>query len=84
MLGWEVQTVVPGHGAVSGLEALRVQRNYLSAMRDQVRDGMRAGKSADQLVTELDLRKYGFIASDQAANATSVRAMYRHLGSGNP
>jgi glyoxylase-like metal-dependent hydrolase (beta-lactamase superfamily II) len=84
MVGWQVQKVVPGHGAVSGLEALRVQRDYLSAMRDQIQDGMRAGKSADQLATEVDLRKYGFIASDRPANETSVRAMYRHLGSGNP
>ena len=84
MSSWDLKTVVPGHGPVAGPEALRAQREYLAGMLEQVKDGMRAGKTADQLANELDLRKYGFIASDAASNATSVRAMYRHLAAGSP
>jgi cyclase len=84
MSGWDPKTVVPGHGAVAGPEALRLQHAYLAGMVQQVQDGIRAGKTADQLATELDLRKYGFIASSAPANATSIRAVYRHLAAGAP
>jgi cyclase len=79
MIGWEVKTVVPGHGAVSGPDALRTQRAYLNGMLTQVQAGRQAGKTADQLATEIDLRSFGFIASDQPSNATSIRAMYHRL-----
>jgi cyclase len=79
MIGWEVATVVPGHGAVSGPDALRAQRAYLAGMLTQVQAGRHAGKTADQLATEIDLRAFGFIASDQPSNATSIRAMYHRL-----
>jgi cyclase len=84
MMSWNLATVVPGHGAVSGPDVLRIQKEYLAGMRAQVQDGIRAGKTEDQLANELDLRKYGFIASNAPANATSVRAMYRHLSAGKP
>jgi cyclase len=84
MTAWNLTTVVPGHGAVAGPEALHQQKDYLAGMRAQVQQGISAGKTADQLATELDFHKYGFIASDAPANAVSVRAMYRHLTAGNP
>jgi hypothetical protein len=79
MIGWDVATVVPGHGPASGPDALRTQRAYLSGMLEQVQAGRRAGKTADQLATEIDLRSFGFIASDQPSNATSIRAMVHRL-----
>lgn len=48
-------------------------------MLNKVREGKRAGKSADQLASEIDLRPRGVIASDVDANAKSIRAMYNHL-----
>jgi cyclase len=84
MSSWAPEKVVPGHGAVAGPEALRAQRAYLAGMLQQVQGGIAAGKTADQLATELDLRKYGFIASDTPANATSIRNMYKHLAAGAP
>jgi hypothetical protein len=48
----------------------------LAGMLTQGQAGRHAGKTADQLATEVDLRGFGFIASDQPSNATSIRAMY--------
>jgi cyclase len=79
MIGWDVATVVPGHGGVSTADALRTQRAYLAGMLTQVREGRQAGKTADQLASEIDLRGFGFIASDQPSNAASIRAMYHRL-----
>jgi len=79
MIGWAPATVIPGHGAPGSVEALRNDRSYLMDMLNQVREGKRAGKSADELAKTIDLTRHGTIAHDQDANATSIRAMYRHL-----
>jgi cyclase len=78
MESWDPTTVVPGHGSPSSKAALTAQREYLADMLAQVRAGRKAGKSADQLVSEIDLSKHGGIASSAAGNATSIRAMYKH------
>jgi cyclase len=78
MASWDVKTVIPGHGTPSAPPALRVQHEYLADMLKQVRAGIHAGKSADELA-KINLSKDGFIAGDAEANANSIRAMYRHL-----
>lgn len=79
MISWEPSVVIPGHGAPGSVQALKTQREYLADMLNQVRAGIRAGKSADELVKTIDLRRDGNIANDTEANATSIRAMYRRL-----
>lgn len=79
MISWTPGTVIPGHGAPGSIEALQTQRGYLSDMLTWVREGKKAGKSADDLVQAIDLSRHGTIAHDADANATSIRAMYRHL-----
>lgn len=79
MASWGIDTVVPGHGPTGPVSVLRVQRDYLADMLAQVRAGIQAGKSADDLARTIDLRKHGTIANDAEANASSIRAMYRHL-----
>jgi glyoxylase-like metal-dependent hydrolase (beta-lactamase superfamily II) len=83
---WDVQILVPGHGSLGTTETLRGQREYISDMLQQVRAGLRAGKTADQLASEIDLSKHGSFGSDQHApgmsNASSIRAMYRKVAAG--
>jgi glyoxylase-like metal-dependent hydrolase (beta-lactamase superfamily II) len=77
---WDVNTVIPGHGTPATRPALKAQREYLADMLNQVRTGRRAGKSADALAREIDLSRHGSLAANAAANASSIRAMYKHLG----
>jgi len=79
MTSWQPEIVVPGHGAPDSVQALKMERAYLGDMLNQVRNGIRTGKSADELSKTIDLRSHGTIANDSEANATSIRAMYRHL-----
>ena len=43
ILGWDVETVVPGHGPISDKAAVRELRDYLAALRDQARARYDAG-----------------------------------------
>lgn len=43
ILGWDVETVVPGHGPIGDKAAVRELRDYLTALRDQARARYDAG-----------------------------------------
>ena len=43
ILGWDVETVVPGHGPISGKTEVRALRDYLAELRDQARARHDAG-----------------------------------------
>jgi hypothetical protein len=77
MAGWDVNTVVPGHGAPGDTGTLRAQADYLADMWKKVVAGKRAGKPADQLAKEIDLSRHGNFGVDTDRNATAIRAMYR-------
>jgi glyoxylase-like metal-dependent hydrolase (beta-lactamase superfamily II) len=74
---WDVKTVVPGHGRPGTTETLRGQRAYLADMIGQVRAGIRASKTAEQLEAEVDLSRHSPFGAGPSAN--SVRAVYRKL-----
>jgi cyclase len=75
----DAKIVVPGHGRVGTVEALRGQGAYLADMTAQVRAGIAAGKTADQLAEQVDLSKHQPWGASRAANASSVRAIHRNL-----
>ena len=77
MAQWDVKTVVPGHGRPGAVEILRGQRAYLADMLDQVRAGIRASKTVEQLAREIDLSRHQPFGA--ASSANSVRAIYRKL-----
>ncbi len=82
LLTWDVKTVVPGHGAPVDLRKMSEQRDYLNDMLDQVKNGIRSGKTADELARDIDLGRHGSFGANAGANATSMRAMFRFLTSG--
>jgi cyclase len=76
---WNIRTLVPGHGSLGTTETLRAQRAYLADMLEKVRAGLRAGKTADQLVKEVDLSKHGSFGVNTEHNGNSIRSMSRRL-----
>ncbi len=80
---WAVQTVIPGHGNLGNTQTLIDQRNYLADMLDQVRIGIKAGKSKQDLVNEIDLSKHPVRGKNTVSNTRSIRAMYDRLSQKN-
>jgi cyclase len=76
---WDVKTVVPGHGRPGSTATLLGQRAYLADALAQVRAGIQGGQSADQLAAQADLSRHQPFGASPAANAGSVRAIYRRL-----
>lgn len=76
---WDVKTVLPGHGSPGTRKTLLGQRKYIADILQQVRAGVRAGKTAHQLVREIDLSKDGSWGANAVGNARFIRAVYRKV-----
>jgi glyoxylase-like metal-dependent hydrolase (beta-lactamase superfamily II) len=76
---WDPSIVIPGHGSPGTTATLRQQKAYLAAMLEQVRTGMRKGKTADALAQEIDLSGFGSFGVNADLNRSSIRAVYRKL-----
>jgi cyclase len=74
---WKVKTVVPGHGDLGTVETLRAQSAFLDDLWKQVTAGKKAGKTADQLVAEMNLSKHGDFAADQQQTQSAIRQVFR-------
>jgi cyclase len=79
MAGWDVKIVVPGHGDLGTTETLRQQRLYLSDMLNQVRKGIKAGKSKSQLIKEIDLSKHPVYGRNKVSITRAIGFMYDKL-----
>jgi cyclase len=79
MADWNVLMVVPGHGEIGTTASLREQRSFLSDLLDQVRQGIRAGKTKEALVKEIDLSKHPVYGPNTVSNTRSIRNMYDRL-----
>lgn len=71
-------TVVVGHGDLGGVPELRKQKEYLSDMLRVVREGIRAGKSGEEIANAADLTSHK-IGTDPARNKASILAVHRKL-----
>jgi hypothetical protein len=69
--------VVPGHGDLGSVETLRAQSAFLDDLWKQVSSGKKAGKTVDQLLTDVNLTRHGDFAADQQQNLSAIRAVFR-------
>ena len=79
MAAWDIQIVVPGHGDLCTRETLKKQRAYLDDLLRQVRAGVKAGKSKEELVKEIDLGKHQVYGQNKVSTERSIRAMFDKL-----
>ena len=79
LAAWNIKTVVPGHGEPGTVETLKNQRSFLADMLTQVRRGIKAGKSKEQLVEEIDLSRHRVYGQNRISIERSIRAMYDKL-----
>jgi len=79
MSTWRTKSIVPGHGELTTIEMMSVQRNYLADMLKQVRDGVKAGKSKDELGRTIDLSRHAGYGTNKVSTMRSVKAMYDRI-----
>ncbi|HEX5411681.1 MAG TPA: MBL fold metallo-hydrolase [Terriglobia bacterium] len=83
MAGWKLKVVVPGHGDLGTTETIRTEHAFLNAVLTHVKDGIKQGKSIEQIVQETanDLTRYKPLGADPHRDAGAMRTVYRHYTS---
>lgn len=81
LASWDSKIVVPGHGELATRETLQQQRAYLADMLQRVRQGIKDGKSKEQLVREINLSSHPIYGDNKASTERSIRAMFDRLNS---
>jgi cyclase len=79
MASWNPTIVVPGHGDLASVSQLQEQRSYLKDMLDQVRQGIKRGKTKEQLMREIDLGKHPVYGNNKVSIKRSIGDMYDRL-----
>lgn len=71
--------LAPGHGPLGGKADLADHRRYLETLRDQVKAGMAAGKSVDELKQTVTMSDYAGWGMYKEWREPNVAGMYRLL-----
>jgi glyoxylase-like metal-dependent hydrolase (beta-lactamase superfamily II) len=58
MLGWDIETVVPGHGPITDRSGIRALKHYLEYVRDEARKRHQAGLSFEQAARDIALDQF--------------------------
>ena len=83
ILAMDVETVVPGHGPVSGPDAVRALRGYLLHIEAEAKRCHDAGLSRDEAARAIALDDYA-AWGDAERIAVNVAALYREFGDPSP
>ena len=76
----DIKFVCPGHGAVATKGLLATQKRYFVELRDQVKKGIEAKKSLDDITAGIDMPWYKeWTGKDAKENKDNVEHVYKEL-----
>ena len=78
ILGWDVETVVPGHGPITDKSGVRAMKQYFEYMRDEARKRFDAGLDVEEAARDIDLRPFAGW-TDAERIVANVHALYREF-----
>ncbi len=78
MLGWDLETVVPGHGPITDKTGVREMRDFLVYVKAEARKRFDAGLSVTEAANDIALDMYGSW-SDAERIVVNVDALYREF-----
>ena len=78
ILDMDVETVVPGHGPITGKNGVRAVRDYLAYIRDEARWRFDAGLSAFEAAKDIDLSDYDSWGDGERI-VVNVTTLYREF-----
>jgi cyclase len=68
--------VIPGHGIQGTVDALNGQRAYLAAMIEQVKAGVARKETPEQIINEIDWKKYKPWSDEEKRNRADIAVLY--------
>jgi len=78
ILGWDVETVVPGHGPITDKSGVRAMKRYLEYIRDEARKRFDAGMGYEEAARDISLAPFAQW-TDPERIPVNVHALYREF-----
>jgi glyoxylase-like metal-dependent hydrolase (beta-lactamase superfamily II) len=78
ILGWDVETVVPGHGPITDMAGVRAMKHYLEYVRDEARQRYAAGLGYEEAARDISLRPFADW-TDPERIVVNVQSLYREF-----
>jgi len=78
ILGWDVETVVPGHGPVTGKDGVRAMKHYLEYVRDEAKKRYDAGLGPEEAARDIALTPFA-AWTDPERILVNVDSLYREF-----
>lgn len=78
ILGWDVETVVPGHGPITDKSGVRAMKQYFEYVRDEARKRFGAGLGVEEAARDIDLGPFAGW-TDAERIVANVHALYREF-----
>lgn len=78
ILGWDVETVVPGHGPITDKSGVRAMKRYLEYIRDEARSRFDAGMPYEEAARDISLAPFADW-TDPERICVNVHALYREF-----
>jgi len=78
ILGWDVETVVPGHGPVTDKAGVGAMKHYLEYIRDEARQRYAAGLGYEEAARDISLRPFADW-TDPERIVVNVQSLYREF-----
>jgi cyclase len=78
MLGWDIETVVPGHGPITDKTGVRAMKRYLEYVRDEAKKRFDAGLSYEAAARDISLAPFAEW-TDPERIVVNVHALYREF-----
>lgn len=78
ILGWEVETVVPGHGPITDKTGVRAMKRYLEYIRDEAKRRFDAGMGYEEAARDISLEPFAGW-TDPERILVNVHALYREF-----
>jgi cyclase len=79
ILGWDIDTVIPGHGPPTDLNEVQRFRDMFVALRSAVDRAIRAGVTEEAAMREVRLPEYASLPRYSEWIMTNVKVTYRYL-----
>ena len=81
ILGWDVETIVPGHGPITDKQGVLALKDYFEYVAAAARKRFDAGMSADETARDISLDAYRDWIDDERI-VVNVHALYREFAGG--
>lgn len=84
ILGWDVETVVPGHGPITDKDGIRALRDYFAYIHGEARKRFDAGMSYDEAARDIALDAYANWLDPERVVVNVITCYREFSGGGGP